>query len=93
MEFKYKYALVMSGISFILSLILVGALNYGKGGFQETFNFRLVPSFTIALRIGVDGISIFFIVLTNLFIFLCILSLAPSTFRLQEALLYLFFLQ
>ena len=90
---QYQFSLIISGISFICSLILVGALNFGKSGFQETFYFNIVPSFSIALRIGVDGISIFFIILTNLFIFLCILSLTPTTFKLSEALLYLFFLQ
>jgi len=90
---QYQFSLIISGISFICSLILVGALNFGKSGFQETFYFNIVPSFSIALRIGVDGISIFFIILTNLFIFLCILSLTPTTFKLNEALLYLFFLQ
>ena len=92
-QFQYKYSLIASGISFILSLILWGALIGGKSGFQETFRFALIPSFSFALRLGVDGISLFFIILTNLFIFLCILSLNPTTYRLYEALLYLFFLQ
>ncbi len=90
---QYQYSLIIAGISFIYSLILVGVLNFGKSGFQETFYFSVIPSFSVAFRIGVDGISIFFIILTNLFIFLCILSLTPSTFKLNEALLYLFFLQ
>ncbi len=90
---KYQYGLFLAGFSFIFSLILLGALDFGKSGFQETFYFSLIPSYSVALRLGVDGISIFFIVLTNLFIFLCILSLTPSTFQLKEALLYLFFLQ
>ena len=90
---QYQYSLLIAGLSFIYSLILVGALDFSKSGFQETFYFNVIPSFSIALRIGVDGISIFFIVLTNLFIFLCILSLTNSTFKLNEALLYLFFLQ
>ena len=90
---QYQYSLLIAGLSFIYSLILVGALDFSKSGFQETFYFNVIPSFSIALRIGVDGISIFFIVLTNLFIFLCILSLTKATFKLNEALLYLFFLQ
>ena len=94
-NYQYIYALISSGISFVLSIILLGAFNYSKGGFQETFHFGLVSSsvFSFALRIGVDGISVFFIVLTNRFIFLCIQSLNLTTFRLNEVLLYLFFLQ
>lgn len=92
-KFKYKFSLVAAGVSFFLSLLLWGALMATKGGFQETFRFALIPSFSFALRLGVDGISLFFIILTNLFIFLCILSLNSNTYRLYEALLYLFFLQ
>jgi len=62
-------------------------------GFQDVVHFALRPSFNFSLRLGVDGISLFFILLTNFFIFLCILSLAPQRARLMEALLYLFFLQ
>lgn len=92
-ESQYKLALYFSAISFILSLRLWGTLMFSKGGFQETFRFILIPSITFAFRLGVDGISLFFILLTNLFIFLCILSLNPNTPRLNEALIYLFFLQ
>ncbi len=89
----YKLALFSAAISFILSLILWGGLTEVKGGFQETFRFALSPSIVFPLRLGVDGVSLFFLILTNLFIFLCILSLNTTTARLHEALLYLFFLQ
>ena len=92
-EKQYKIALISSSISFILSIILWGAFSAEKGGFQETFRFTLIPTFNYSLRLGVDGISIFFLELTNLFIFLCILSLNSNTPRLQEALFHLFFLQ
>ena len=89
----YYYSLLSSGISFILSLLLGWYISFSKNGFQDVVHFALMPSFTFALRLGVDGISIFFILLTNFFIFLCILSLSPQRARLHEALRYLFFLQ
>ena len=89
----YNYSLISSGISFLLSLFLAGYISFAKNGFQDVVHFSLRPSFTFALRLGVDGISIFFILLTNFFIFLCIFSLSPNRARLHEALLYLFFLQ
>ena len=89
----YTYALVSSGISFLISLHRAWAFNFAKNGFQEIVHFAFMPSFSFALRLGVDGISLFFILLTNFFIFLCILSLSPQAPRLHEALLYLFFLQ
>lgn len=89
----YSVSLFSTSISFLFSLILWGGVSARKGGFQETYLFTFVPSFSFAFRFGVDGISLFFIVLTNLFIFLCILSLNSNTPRLLEALFHLLFLQ
>lgn len=90
---QYQLALKFSAVSFLLALALWYSLSAHKGGFQETYKFALVPSISFSLRLGVDGISLFFILLTNLFIFLCILSLNEHTPRLNEALNFLFFLQ
>lgn len=92
-EQQYITALKSTGISFILSLYLWYAFNQTIAGFQFTYFFQLVPSLPFSLRFGVDGISLFFIILTNLFIFLSILSLNVNTLRLKEVLLYLLFLQ
>jgi NADH-quinone oxidoreductase subunit M len=92
-KFIYKYSLLFSGFSFILSLYIACLFNFEKNGFQDIIHFAFMPSFSFSLRLGVDGISLFFILLTNFFIFLCILSLSVDTPRLHEALLYLFFLQ
>lgn len=89
----YSYSLISSGLSVVLSLLLGWYVSFIKTGFQDVVHFALRPSFSFALRLGVDGISIFFILLTNLFIFLCILSLSSNRTRLHEALRYLFFLQ
>jgi len=93
---QYEFSLFVSGLFFLHSFLLVIRYIYNSyicGGFASTLSFNVIPTFIVSLRIGVDGISIFFIILTNLFIFLCILSLSPTTFKLNEALLYLFFLQ
>lgn len=92
-SFIYKIALYSTVISFLWSLVFWGGVYKRQSGFQEIFQFNYIPSFTFSLRFGVDGISLFFILLTNFFIFLCILSLTPSTPRLFEALVQLIFLQ
>ena len=92
-EKLYNISLFSSIISFIMSLLLWIFMEEVKGGFQSTYSFYLVPSFSFSLRLGVDGISIFFLLLTNLFIYLCILSLNTTTLKLSEALIHLFFLQ
>lgn len=89
----YNMSLLSATISFFFSLFLWISLEEIKGGFQSTFSFYLIPSFSFSFKLGVDGISIFFVILTNLFIYLCILSLNPNTLKLSEALMHLFFLQ
>lgn len=89
----YSFSLFSSAISFILSLLLWLYLSQTTGGFQYTYNLTVIPSLSFDIRLGVDGISIFFLALTNIFTYLCILSLSPATPRLIEALIYLFFLQ
>lgn len=92
-NFIYKFALGSTVFSFLLSLFLWFSFEEVKGGFQFSYTLFIVPSLPIGLKLGVDGISIFFILLTNLFIYLCILSLNVNTFKLQEVLLHLLFLQ
>jgi proton-translocating NADH-quinone oxidoreductase chain M len=89
----YEISLASSVVSFLLSLVLWWSLEAVKAGFQSTYTLLLVPSLSFGLRLGVDGISILFLVLTNIFIYLCILSLNPGTTKLNEVLLHLFFLQ
>lgn len=89
----YSFALFSSGISLLLSLVLWGIFNSNAGGFSFVLNISFIPSFGASFKVGVDGISLFFIILTNLFIYLCILSLSPATPKLSEALINLFLLQ
>ena len=89
----YTTALYSSIISFILSLILWSTMEELKGGFQSTYSLNFIPTYSFSLKLGVDGISIFFILLTNLFIYLCIFSLDVSTPKLAEAIFHLFLLQ
>ena len=59
---------------------------------QRGFSLPLLPFTVPALHLGVDGISLLFVPLTSLFIYLCILSLNAATPRLREALLALLLL-
>ena len=92
-RFMYQFAVFISGFSLIFALYLRFNIQYNIEGFIENYYFNVLPSFSFSFRLGIDGISIFFIVLTNLFIFLCILSLSSNTFQLHRALFHLFFLQ
>ena len=89
----YNNALYSSVISFLLSLFLWSSMEELKGGFQSTYTLTFIPTYAFSLNLGVDGISIFFVLLTNLFIYLCIFSLDVNTPKLAEALFHLFLLQ
>ena len=89
----YNHALISSLISFVLSLVLWSSMEELKGGFQATYTLNFISTSSFSLKLGVDGISIFFVVLTNLFIYFCIFSLDTNTPKLAEALFHLFLLQ
>lgn len=92
-KFKYQFALKSALVSFIFSLVFWFLLKHAGEGLPFKYSIYLLPSFVSSLQLGVDGISIFFIVLTNLFIYLGILSLDFRTVKLSELLMYLFFIQ
>ena len=90
---QYQVGLTSVGLSFLLALRLPGAISATSTGRVETVRVVLAPSFRVPLRLGIDGISRPFIVLTNLTLYLCVLSLSSSTPRLLEFLLALLALQ
>lgn len=93
-KIQHKVALWFTGILFLSSLLLLLALNKTIAGFQATFLFSF---WNINVLFGVDFISMSLIVLTNLFIYLCVLSLRSSDiygkYTLYEILVLLLFIQ
>ena len=89
----YNVALISTALSFILSLRLWFTFSATSGGFQSTYGFSLTPTISFSLRLGVDGISLFFLVLTNLFLYLCVLSQNVTASKLADILFHLLFLQ
>jgi len=68
-----KISLIFSGISLVLSIFLLIFFNFSQSKFQFYFKYNWVPNFNFNFILGIDGISLFFILLTNLLIFLCVL--------------------
>lgn len=68
-----KTALLFSSLTFILSLFLWVWFNASLGQFQYTSKLTWISSLNLNFTVGVDGISLFFILLTTLLIFLCLL--------------------
>ena len=68
-----QISLNFSCLTFIFSIGLWVLFNQSIGIFQFVTKFLWIPAFNLNFIIGIDGISLFFILLTTLLIFLCIL--------------------
>lgn len=66
-------ALNTSCFLFVISLFLWFFFNKSIGSFQFVSKLLWIPFLNLNFSLGVDGISLFFILLTTLLIFLCIL--------------------
>jgi NADH-quinone oxidoreductase subunit M len=69
-----QVALLTCVIVFILSLTLWSSFEEQQLGFQFVENRAWIPFFQTRYHVGVDGISLFFILLTTLLTPLCLLS-------------------
>jgi len=66
-------ALNVSCLLYVISLFLWVFFNKSIGSFQFVTKLLWIPFLNLNFSLGVDGISLFFILLTTLLIFLCIL--------------------
>ena len=82
-------ALNISFLSFLGSLFLCCAFNKSSGFFQFVTEFEWFPILNLNFSLGVDGISLFFLLLTTLLIPLCILiSWNSINYNLKKFLIY-----
>jgi NADH-quinone oxidoreductase subunit M len=78
-------ALISSMVAFLFSVFLYLSFNKSASGFQQEEIYSLIPSLKMHYHLGVDGISIFFIMLTAILTPLCILASWESiNFRVKE---------
>lgn len=67
-------ALLISAVCLILTLYLLSAFEHRYAGVQFEEIYRWIPTAESNIHFGVDGISVYFIVLTNILIPMCILA-------------------
>lgn len=67
-------ALWTSLIVFLLSLVLWARFDTGDAGFQFMESVNWMPEFGVAYRMGVDGVSVLFVLLSTALVPLCILA-------------------
>jgi NADH-quinone oxidoreductase subunit M len=78
-------ALVVSGLVFALTLLLWNRFDPGSADFQFTEHHPWIPAFGIAYDVGVDGISLFLVVLTAFLTPLALLASWESVHRRLKA--------
>jgi NADH-quinone oxidoreductase subunit M len=86
------YGVAVAVIEFVLSLWLWYAFDGDVSGMQFMENLPLVPSFGINYTLGVDGISLFIVILSAFFTMLGIISLTDTP-NVKYMIITLLFLQ
>jgi len=91
-ESMRAYGTAVAVIEFALSLWLWFAFDNHVSGMQFMEHIALVPSFGINYILGVDGISLFIIIMASFFTMIGIASLSP-THSIKNMIITLLFLQ
>jgi NADH-quinone oxidoreductase subunit M len=87
------FALVVAVLAFIFSLHLVIHFNMNTTDYQYQINVPWVPQFGISYQMGIDGISLFLILLTTVLTPLAILASYSIDQRLKEYFLFMLMLE
>jgi NADH-quinone oxidoreductase subunit M len=69
-----RAALVFSLVPFLLSLAVLGLFDPARGDFQMVERHAWVPEFGVQYLLGVDGVSLFLVLLTTLLTVLVVLA-------------------
>jgi NADH-quinone oxidoreductase subunit M len=87
------YVTTIATLELILSLLLWGSFDGSAIGMQFMEQASLIPAFGVQYLLGVDGISLFLVVLTTFMSLIGIISIPESTKDKKELLLSLLFLE
>ncbi|NOQ30661.1 MAG: NADH-quinone oxidoreductase subunit M [Helicobacteraceae bacterium] len=86
------YGIAVAGMEFVLALVLWGAYDPSIAGMQFMERMDLIPAFGISYLLGIDGISLFIIILAAFFTFIGIATL-PNLKNIKNLIITLLFLQ
>jgi NADH-quinone oxidoreductase subunit M len=87
------FSLLVSIITFVLSLHLIANFESGRSDFQFLVNVPWIPSIGISYHMGVDGISVFLILLATVLTPLAILASWSVNDRAKEYFLFMLMLE
>ena len=86
-----QLTLSFASIIFNLTLVLWLFFDKSRGSFQYVSKITWLPFFNLNFNVGVDGISLFFLILSTFLIFLCLLA-SWSTITVDVKYYLIFFL-
>ena len=86
------YGIAVAAIEFILSLFLWFVFDPSNGGFQFVEFIPLIPDYGINYQLGVDGISLFIIILSTFITLIGLISLTIEK-NLKNMIISLLFLE
>src|SRR5678815_1664665 len=87
------FALAITVLTFVLSLHLIAYFRSGTSDFQYVINVPWIPSIGIDYHMGVDGISIFLVLLATILTPLAVLASWSITNRAKEYFLFMLLLE
>ena len=68
------WALIVSLVAFAFSLGMLASFHTGEAGMQMVERHRWIPAFGASYKLGVDGISLFLVVLTAFLLPICVVA-------------------
>lgn len=86
------YGIVASFVEFIISLVLWYMYDINAIGFQFQEYINIIPTYGIGYHLGVDGISLFLVILSTFMTFISLVGLS-ITDRLKNLILAVLFLE
>ena len=89
----FSIALVASGVNFVCSLITFSRFDAGNGAMQLTERIPWIPAFGIEYSVGIDGISLFLVLLTTLLMPISILASWSVKDRVKEYMIFMLLLE
>ncbi len=89
----FSLALLASGLSFLVSLAIFYGFDGSSGAMQFVERVPWMPAVGIAYIVGIDGISLFLVLLTTFLMPLAILASWSVTERVKEYLVFMLLLE
>lgn len=86
------YGIVASFVEFVISLVMWYMYDMQNSGFQFQEYINIIPTYGIGYQLGVDGISLFLVILSTFMTFIALVGLS-ITDRLKNLIIAVLFLE